>query len=85
MPPKSGPNVDSALHTRELVQRAFEQLSPELQQVLVLVFMERLTHGDAAEVLGLPLGTLKSRALAARREFQAQLERFLPPSQRKLV
>jgi RNA polymerase sigma factor (sigma-70 family) len=85
MPPKSGPNVDSALHTRELVRRAFEQLSPELQQVLELVFMERLTHGDAAEVLGLPLGTLKSRALIARREFLVQLNRFRTPSQRAVV
>lgn len=85
MPAKSGPNVDSALHTREVVRRAFDQLSPELQQVLELVFMERLTHDDAAEVLGLPLGTLKSRVLIARREFRAQLERFLPPSQRASV
>jgi hypothetical protein len=40
------------------------------------------TQRDAAAVLDLPEGTVKSRLIAAKRELVALAERLLPPSQR---
>jgi DNA-directed RNA polymerase specialized sigma24 family protein len=50
--------------------------------VIETVLLNGLTHGDAAAVLGLPEGTVKSRLLAAKRELWTLVERMLPPSQR---
>jgi RNA polymerase sigma-70 factor (ECF subfamily) len=35
------------------------QLRPELQRVLELAVLQGLNHSEIAEVLGLPLGTVK--------------------------
>jgi RNA polymerase sigma factor (sigma-70 family) len=80
--PRSDGNVERLLARRELTHRLLEQLSPEHRSVIETVLLNGLTHGDAAAVLGLPEGTVKSRLLAARRELWALVERMLPPSQR---
>jgi len=53
------------------VQEALAKLSPKLREVVVLNVYQGLRYQDIAEVLGIPLGTVKSRlhlALAALRE-----------------
>jgi RNA polymerase sigma-70 factor (ECF subfamily) len=53
------------------VQEAMAKLSPKLREVVVLNVYQGLRYQDIAEVLGIPLGTVKSRlnlALAALRE-----------------
>jgi RNA polymerase sigma-70 factor (ECF subfamily) len=40
--------------------------------------MEGLSYEEIAEVLGLELGTVRSRLHRARMELKAKLERFLP-------
>ena len=40
--------------------------------------LEGLTYEEIAEVLGLELGTVRSRLHRARLELKAKLERFLP-------
>jgi RNA polymerase sigma-70 factor, ECF subfamily len=47
--------------TRIRVQRALAKLPADQQQVVMLSFIEGLSHGEIAEQLGLPLGTVKSR------------------------
>ena len=42
-------------------ENAFRQLSAEDQQILLLIGLEGMSHSDAAEVLGLPLGTFMLR------------------------
>ncbi len=49
-----------------LVAQAIRSLSPGHREVLGLVFGADLTLADAAEVLGVPVGTVKSRLAAAR-------------------
>lgn len=49
------------------VQRAIDGLPQEQREVLVLVCVEDLAYRDAAEVLGVPIGTVMSRLARARR------------------
>lgn len=53
---------------------AFARLEPELQQVLAATALDGLTTKEAAVVLGIPRGTVKSRLARARR----RLEELLP-------
>jgi RNA polymerase sigma-70 factor, ECF subfamily len=80
--PRSQPDVERALHFQEVARRIFSQLSPEHQEVIDMVVLKGLTHTDAAAVLGIPEGTLKSRLIAAKRALLAAAEPLLPPSQR---
>ncbi len=53
-------------------EAALARLSPALRETVVLVVMQGLAYREAAEALGVPVGTVKSRvnaALAQMREF----------------
>jgi RNA polymerase sigma-70 factor (ECF subfamily) len=53
------------------VDAALQQLSPKLREAIVLNVYQRLRYQEIADVLGIPLGTVKSRinlALAALKE-----------------
>jgi RNA polymerase sigma-70 factor (ECF subfamily) len=80
--PRSQLDVERALHFQGVAQRIFSQLSSEHQEVIDKVVLKGLTHTDAAAVLGMPEGTLKSRLIAAKRALLAAAEPFLPASQR---
>ncbi len=45
-----------------------------MRETVVLVVMQGLTHAEAAEVLGIPTGTVKSRISAAMRQMRIALE-----------
>jgi RNA polymerase sigma-70 factor (ECF subfamily) len=49
------------------VQRAITGLPDEQREVLILVCVEDLAYREAAEVLGVPIGTVMSRLARARR------------------
>ncbi|MDD4903782.1 MAG: sigma-70 family RNA polymerase sigma factor [Candidatus Bipolaricaulis sp.] len=49
------------------VEDAVATLPPHLREVLHLVFHEEMTLGEAADVLGIPEGTVKSRMFHARK------------------
>jgi RNA polymerase sigma-70 factor (ECF subfamily) len=51
-------------HRREILRRALEELPPAQRQALGLAYFEELSQGEIASVLGLPLGTAKSRIRA---------------------
>lgn len=55
------------------VGTALERLSPELREVLRATVVDGLTTREAARLLGIPEGTVKTRALRARRELRAAL------------
>jgi RNA polymerase sigma-70 factor (ECF subfamily) len=46
---------------RERVRAALAQLPPEQQEVLALAYFKGQTHREIAEMLGQPLGTVKTR------------------------
>lgn len=52
---------------------AMDRLSPELREVLRATVVDGLTTREAAELLGIPEGTVKTRAMRARRELREAL------------
>ena len=59
---------------RDMLQRAFDRLPVEQRAVLVLQYYLELGHAEIAEVLHVPVGTVKSRASQARSGIRALLE-----------
>ena len=61
------------------VRRAIAQLPPEQREVLMLVTVEGLGYRQAAEILGVPIGTVMSRLSRARLALARALEADAPP------
>ena len=57
------------------VQAALDGLSPWMRETVVLVVMQGLAYNEAAEVLRVPVGTVKSRVSAALRQMKAFLSK----------
>ncbi|MEV5593933.1 RNA polymerase sigma factor [Streptomyces sp. NPDC052496] len=55
------------------VGTALRRISPELRDVLRATVIDGLTTREAAHLLGIPEGTVKTRAMRARRELRAAL------------
>ena len=55
------------------VRKAIDQLSDEQRIAVGLVLVEGLPYKEAAEVLGVPMGTVTSRLARAREQLQALL------------
>ncbi|MBN1858653.1 sigma-70 family RNA polymerase sigma factor [Candidatus Bipolaricaulota bacterium] len=64
------PNVEQQV----ALERAFAALSPAQREVLHLTFYDHLTVNEAADVLGIPPGTVKSRMYHARRILAKELQ-----------
>lgn len=60
-------------HRREILRRALEALPQPQRQALGLAFFADLSHGEVARVLGLPLGTVKSRLRSGTALLRAKL------------
>jgi RNA polymerase sigma factor (sigma-70 family) len=56
------------------VRKALAQLGDDQRAVVGLVLIEGLPYKEAAEVLGIPIGTLTSRLSRAREALQAMLD-----------
>lgn len=66
------------------VQEAMERLSEDHRDVLVMVCVKGMQYQEVAEVLNIPLGTVRSRLSRAREQLQALLDNpraqaFMPP------
>jgi RNA polymerase sigma-70 factor (ECF subfamily) len=55
------------------MQQALSQLPPELRESLLMVVVGGLTHQEAADTLGVPLGTVLSRVSRARERLRKYL------------
>ncbi len=60
------------LETRRAVQRIVSEMPDSLRTVLLLSYFHDMPYKDIAEVLSVPLGTVKSRLHAAVRQFAAR-------------
>jgi RNA polymerase sigma-70 factor (ECF subfamily) len=72
--PAEGP--ETAAHREELsvaVERAIADLNPKLATVVVLRYVDGLGYEEIAEILGMPLGTVKSRLNRAHSALESQL------------
>ena len=70
-------NQDAHINLLE-VRDAFLRLSEEHREVLLLVAIEGLQYEEAAAVLGVPLGTVRSRLSRARQALRDALEEPAP-------
>ena len=55
------------------MQRALGRLPDDLRETLLLVVVAELTHQEASELLGIPLGTVLSRVSRARKRLRDYL------------
>ncbi len=62
---------------REKVRGMIEELDPEFRSVVVLRDMEGLSYEEIAEILGCPVGTVRSRLHRARLELKEKLRHVL--------
>ena len=79
-PDQQTPNPLEAALNRELeavVEEAIGKLSPKLKTVLLLYDVEELSYEEIARVLGIPIGTVKSRLNHARTQIQKAVAAYL--------
>jgi len=62
----------------EEIQQALDQLSPDHRAVLELAFYYDCSYAEIAAIVGCPVGTVKSRLNAARRQLQVLLAHLRP-------
>jgi len=69
---------DSALRkeTREKIERAFRQLSPKLQIAAILALIDERPSQEIADLLGVPVGVIRTRVFRAVRQLRKKLERM---------
>lgn len=60
------------------VQRAFDGLGEAHREILMLVVVEGFSYEDAADVLSISVGTVRSRLSRARAELRLQVEGAAP-------
>jgi RNA polymerase sigma-70 factor (ECF subfamily) len=76
LPDLTSDSPEAGAMRRELAQvldRAIDTLRPEYRAVVVLRHHEELEYDEIAEVLGVPLGTVKTYLHRARKELAAHL------------
>ena len=66
------PDHDGFLQFRDFL-KAFDQLPDEQREVLVLVGASGFSYEEAAQMIGVPIGTIKSRINRARARLSADL------------
>ncbi len=57
----------------QTIQRALNRLNPDQRAVVVLVDLQEFDYQEAAEILGVPIGTVKSRLVRARLQLRELL------------
>lgn len=82
LPPDVWPEIsDHADHYGRIdvsivLERALFQLPPDQRAAVVAVDVEGYSVADAAELLGVPVGTIKSRCARARQRLKTELDSF---------
>ena len=64
----------ATIEDRDQLERGFQKLSAEQRAVLVLQHYLNYSHAQMADVLGVPVGTVRSRLHGARGAMRAALE-----------
>lgn len=72
VPWASDPTAQMAL--RLDLERALACLAPQAREVLLLVAMEQFSYAQAAQMLGVPVGTVMSRLSRAREQLRRLME-----------
>ena len=78
------PTQSDGLEIRDL-QAALLRLSDEQRELLLLIGLEQMTYAEAADALGIPMGTVMSRLSRAREQLRTLLRDGAAPSALKVV
>jgi RNA polymerase sigma-70 factor (ECF subfamily) len=65
--------TETALHAKLDLEAALAKIHPAKRAALTLCFSQGYSHEEAAKIIGVPLGTLKSHVLRGREEVRAML------------
>lgn len=82
-PPSDAPDTAALLETREEIQRvrrALDTLPPDWRMILVMREYQDLPYEEIAEILRVPIGTVRSRLARAREQLRLAL---LQPAPRR--
>lgn len=63
---------------REEMARAMQRLPPAVRLVVSLALLEGLSYREMAEIVGCPVGTIRSRLSRGRAQLQQDLKDYLP-------
>lgn len=63
--------------TDKIIQRAINKLSPKFKQVILLRDVQGFSYEEIAAIVGIPLGTVKSRVNRARLKLQEDLKQLM--------
>jgi len=78
--PNPGPEEEAeSAEQREQVRQALDELPEQIRQVVLLVYFQGLKYREAADVLSIPVGTVKSRLHAAIQKLSETLPQSHPP------
>lgn len=66
----------ASLDNQELVQEQLSQLPPKYRIVLILRHLQDMTYEEMAEVLTMPIGTIKTHLFRARNLLKERLQSF---------
>ena len=75
-PPADGPGPNGEAESTEIgrsIERALGELPAAQREVFVMKAYEQMTYGEIADVVGLPLGTLKSQMRLALKKLRTAL------------
>lgn len=64
------PHSGGAVENRVVIEKILDQLPAELRATIVLREMEQLSYEEVAEVMRVPIGTVRSRLHTARERFR---------------
>jgi RNA polymerase sigma-70 factor (ECF subfamily) len=73
-----GPNVDQTKALHIDIEKAMNELSDRERAAISLCYFRGLSHTAAAEVLGCPVGTIKSLILRGKNKLRPQLAAWRP-------
>ena len=77
------PSQEDGLHWRDL-RRGLERLPEEQRSVVLLVTVEDLSYAQAAQVLGVPVGTIMSRLARGRERLRQYTDQEARPALRRV-
>ena len=72
--PEDSPQ-ELAIEVRQVIHRELERLPDNYRQPVTLCYLDGLTHQEAAQQLGWPVGTVKVRLVRGRRLLRERLDR----------
>lgn len=60
----------------EALQEIMQALKPKYQEILTMMYLQQLSLQEISDILQVPLGTIKTRAMTARRELRKKVELY---------